>query len=343
MGSIYSKGGYLYHQFSELVGSKRVRRQVALELTDTPVNRAKAEIIKNEKHVELNVPKEVLSHYYPLESAFNEFIQTKKTLTKSSQGLYRTALDRFIEVVGELHCSEVTQAHVNKFYDSLSDYSPNTMATYSRYMVSFFNYLKRKRYVKEVHFVRLKSNPKKIRPIPDDYFQYLLDLTTNKNQRFLLEFLWLSGFRKMEAVQLKWDDIDFEQKIIYVKSKGGKIDQFPLYNELEVLLSKHRKSRGSIFGYKSIDSLKFWGRLRKRVNKKHKINFDFTMHCIRKTFISKLVEQGVSIFDACKLARHSSVKVTERYYAKVSNKRLGSEAERVFGVKRKELEVINLQ
>ncbi len=336
MGSIYAKDGHLYHQYSEPIGNKKVRRQVALGLTDTELNRKKAEIIKNETDARFKMPKPILSHYYPLESAFDEFILTKKNLTESSRMLYKAAFDKFTEANGILLCSEVTQSHANKFYELLSDYSPNTMATYSRYMIAFFNYLKLKRYVREVFFVRLKSNPKKIRPIPPDTFKKMLKATTGgTNQRFLLEFLALTGFRKNEAVNLKWKDIDWDRKIIYVRSKGGDIDQFPLYNELEILLKKHRRISGSVFGYKSVHSLKFWGKQRK------KIGHDYTLHDIRKTFCCRLVEQGVSVFDACKLMRHSSVKVTERYYASVSTDRLGHEAERVFGYK-EELKVVTL-
>lgn len=334
MSSIYSKDGYLYLQYSELLGMRRVRRQVALRLTDTPLNRKKAEIIKNETEVRLNTPKEILSYHYPLEMAFNEFIQTKKTLSKSSRDLYRTSVQHFIDAVGNIHCSEVSQVHVNDFYDSLEDFSPNTKATYTRYLIAFFEWLKKKRYVKETYFTRLRSTPKKIRPMPDELFEEILNQCSNENQWKFLKFLWLTGFRKFEAIQLKWQDIDFEQKIIYVKSKGGKTDQFPLFNEIESLLSPPKKS-GSVFGYKSVHSLKFWRRI------KNRLGHDYTIHDIRKTFASKLVENDVSVFDACKLLRHSSVKVTERYYTTVSIGKLGQEAERVFG-KKSLLKVVNL-
>ena len=119
---------------------------------------------------------------------------------------------------------------------------------------------------------------------------------------------------------------------------NGVEDQlFPFYSSIQELLRPHKKLRGSVFGYKSVHSIKFWGRIRKAVG------HTYSIHDIRKTFACSLVENGVDIKTASQLLRHSSVKVTERYYASVSLKRMGDEAERVVGKKKiQELKVVNL-
>ena len=82
-----------------------------------------------------------------------------------------------------------------------------------------------------------------------------------------------------------------------------------------------------MFGSKSVHSIKFWGRIRKAVG------HTYSIHDIRKTFACSLVENGVDIKTASQLLRHSSVKVTERYYAKVSLRKMGQDAERAIGKK----------
>lgn len=49
-----------------------------------------------------------------------------------------------------------------------------------------------------------------------------------------------------------------------------------------------------------------------------------------KTTSNRLVNSSVNIYGAKNLLRHSTVKVTERYYTKVSLDRLGEEAEKIW-------------
>ncbi len=69
----------------------------------------------------------------------------------------------------------------------------------------------------------------------------------------------------------------------------------------------------------------------------------YTLHSIRKTFATSLVNNNVSIFDAMKLLRHKNVSTTMKYYTYLN--RLGNEANKVFGqseaVKSKEEDYIN--
>ena len=117
-------------------------------------------------------------------------------------------------------------------------------------------------------------------------------------------------------------------------SKRGKGLTDSPYSELRRLLNEN-KGTGKLFDYTSRHGLKFWTRI------KAKMNHPYTLHDLRKTFAVKLVNSGVSIYDAKSLLRHSTVKVTERYYVKASLDRLGSEAERVF--KPTELKIVKFQ
>lgn len=328
MASIYPKNDYLYLQWSELMPSgKRVRRQQALSLPDNELGRRKAEIIRVEKEIEMSKPKSVLSLHYPLSSAFKDYLAVHKRFTKRTKLRFIHSVESFIETNGELYCAEVSDIHVQNYLESMGHYAPNTKAAHFSLLHAFFNWLKLKRYISDNPFYRLKKTPRKIVPIPDDLFEQILELCSNNNQRNFLKFLWLSGFRKGEALSLKWSEIDFTNKTIYVRNtKADRRDAFPLYNELELLLREQQKitSVGKVFSYSEESTIEFWINIRK------KLGHDFVIHDIRKTFATKLVNSGVSIYDAKELLRHRSVTTTEQYYAKVNRERLGEEAERVF-------------
>ncbi|HUN55899.1 MAG TPA: site-specific integrase [Smithella sp.] len=50
-----------------------------------------------------------------------------------------------------------------------------------------------------------------------------------------------------------------------------------------------------------------------------------SFHSCRKTFICRLLEAGMDIYSVSRIAGHSTVEVTERYYAKISQSRINNE------------------
>jgi integrase len=143
-------------------------------------------------------------------------------------------------------------------------------------------------------------------------------------------FLRLSGMRVGEAISLKWEDIDFEKDRILIKnSKGKRLDEFPLYYGLKEFLVKFRQLSGKIFDFKDKDSTKFWNRALDDIEDLE--GRKYTLHQIRKTFATQLVNKNVSVFDAMKLLRHKNINTTLKYYTYADLNRLGDEANKVFG------------
>jgi integrase len=57
-----------------------------------------------------------------------------------------------------------------------------------------------------------------------------------------------------------------------------------------------------------------------------KEGFDkYNFHSLRKTFIRKLVNSGLSVFDVMTLARHKSIKTTLQHYIAAEIYRIGKE------------------
>ena len=61
-----------------------------------------------------------------------------------------------------------------------------------------------------------------------------------------------------------------------------------------------------------------------------KLDYPYTMHSIRKTFATDLVNGSVSVFDAMKLLRHRNITTTMKYYTFADLSRIGNEAEKIF-------------
>lgn len=134
--------------------------------------------------------------------------------------------------------------------------------------------------------------------------------------------LLMTGLRITELINLSFDDIDFKENLIRVKNeKKDRIDYLPLYEELKIFILQEWKDRtGRLFNYKSKESLKFFRRFLEKENMQ-----GYSFHTLRKTFITKLINSGLSVFDVMTLARHKDIRTTLRHYTAAELQRIGKE------------------
>ena len=124
-----------------------------------------------------------------------------------------------------------------------------------------------------------------------------------------------TGMRRGEIFNLKWGDIGFTVRTIYIRdSKSGEAREIPMNDEvLGILKGMYKKEQGDyIFchedGSRVQDIRKsFWTALRKSDIK------DFHFHDLRHTFASQLVMSGVDLNTVRELMGHNSLEMTLRY------------------------------
>ncbi len=122
-----------------------------------------------------------------------------------------------------------------------------------------------------------------------------------------------TGMRLNELLNLKWEDVNLDDKLIVLKdTKNNKEESIPL-NEtvLEHLQQMNHisdnvisKSDGSPFK----DIRKTWHRVVKKAGLKR-----YTPHVLRHTFATMLVREGADIMTVKELGRWSDLKLVERY------------------------------
>ncbi len=122
-----------------------------------------------------------------------------------------------------------------------------------------------------------------------------------------------TGMRRSEIFNLNWDDIDFEQKIIYVRnSKSGDPREIPISNRLANVLKDLKYKSPYVFCNKDGKPL---GSVRKSFAsalKKSGIE-NFRFHDLRHTFASHLIMNGVDLVTVKEFLGHKSLKMTLRY------------------------------
>ena len=177
----------------------------------------------------------------------------------------------------------------------------------------------------------------------------LVERVTNPRANTFLLIALHTGMRRGEILGLKWEDIDFESKVIHVrhnailgkgatsiqdtlKTDAGRRD-LPLSEELEERLVKCRHISRSKFvlamkngkpltqsAYKSM-----WKLVERELPENH-----VTAHVLRHTYITRLFEAGLDIKEIQYLAGHSTVDMTLRVYTHYDRRsREGKTAEKV--------------
>ena len=333
MASIYSKRGVLHLSYfiTDYRGGK-FRKTESLKLKDTRNNRRIAQKIKEEKEFELNRPvQKLLKHRLTLGEGEKLFLIYKKETAEKTRTNYRSTFKHLYEIVPKnTLVNKIGEEDVEKLKYYMKEdlgFKHNTIASYIKDLKTFWNWLLKEKYVAEniVDRIPLKENP--IVVIPPDQFKQILTIFKNRNKKHynFLMFLKLTGFRVSEAVDLQWADVDFAANRIKVRNqKGKRVDLFPLYPKVEKLMKSLERNGDKVFAFKDKDSLRFW---RKEMNK---LGYPYTLHSIRKTFATDLINGNVSVFDAMKLLRHRNITTTMKYYTFADLSRIGNEAEKIF-------------
>lgn len=153
--------------------------------------------------------------------------------------------------------------------------------------------------------------------------QLIISKITNLKHKTMIMLTYSAGLRVSEVINLKIQDIDSERKQIRVEQSKGKKDRYTLLSEkILILLRKYyikykptqwlfegQLAEGKITQY-SVRSLQM---TLKRAVSKTPITKKVTMHTLRHSFATHLLENGTDLRYIQVLLGHQSSKTTEIY------------------------------
>jgi len=222
---------------------------------------------------------------------------------------------------------------------------PSTTSTYYNKLMAFFRWLEERGYVKEHYLTQSIRRPST--PIYDDEkaltneevskiiasisLHTVEDNFLNKRDIAMISTLLYTGVRRGELLGLRIQDVDFEQKQVFVnhftsKSKANRY--IPLHPTLHYHLKEYfkelRKGKYSceyLFVSSKSDSGLTKEGLRHWVKRyKIKSGVPFHLHRFRHTFACSLAKNGADLMSIMKLLGHTSSRMTERYLRSISTK-----------------------
>lgn len=147
----------------------------------------------------------------------------------------------------------------------------------------------------------------------------LMDVTHNVKHRTLLSLVYSGGLRIGEAIQLKVDDIDSKRMLIHIRGGKGKKDRYTLLSQsfLETLRQYYRQYQPKVYLFEGQNSATYstssaqWV-LRNAVLRAG-IRKEVSLHTLRHSFATHLLENGTDIRYIQELLGHSSPKTTMIY------------------------------
>lgn len=262
---------------------------------------------------------------------FKNFIESEKKYSKHTVSAYVNDLEEFnkflninsVKLNEKLNYSFVRQWIVELSENGLSTRSINRKISSLK---SYFNFLIaiNKLNVSPLKLHRnLKVEPKIIIPFNEREMDKVFEIFNNNSGKLdrdflIIEILYSTGIRRDELINLKFEDIYFEQGLIKVLGKRNKERLVPV---LPNLLSKIKNysSNNSINNYlfkskngKKISPSTIYRIVKKyfrQISSKNKIS----PHVLRHSFATHMINNGADINSVKEILGHSSLASTQIY------------------------------
>jgi site-specific recombinase XerD len=234
---------------------------------------------------------------------------------------YLSHINRFLQSLGEkqiIHCNSADFQNYLDSYKFSSVSQQNQIINSIRFLYKFgLN----KKYDK-VSFKRPRSEKKLPKVIDVEFIKSKLSQIQNLKHQSILTLTYSVGLRVSEIVNLKIEDIDSKRMLIHIKNAKGKKDRIvPLSQKvLDLLRTYYKQYKPNDYLFNGQNSIHYSIGSCQKIYKKY-IDNESSIHTLRHSSFTNLLESGTDLRIIQKIAGHSSSKTTE-IYTHVSNQLL---------------------
>lgn len=270
----------------------------------------------------------------------NNFLSSKRNhIRPSSLKRYKNYLDKFLELMNQLfpapslNVRDIKTNYIEEIFNHLLEnkitngkkWEPKTVNGLRTILIQLFDYAIKQGYLT----TNIAKNTKPFKVIKQSIVEYFTDEELEKIWKELddywvepLKFIVLTGLRKGEWINLKWNNVVLEggnPSIAIVssdswKTKTGESRVIPL-NKPAVEIIKKQKGRHKEYVFTSVNAAKIHPDKPYHSLKTALKNLDLKgdIHKLRHTFASKLVMKGRSLYEVQKLLGHKDIRTTMIY------------------------------
>ena len=274
----------------------------------------------------------------PAKEYFSEYMRHKYRRNCRSNTLRQAAgsliqFFSFYRDTGKQYLEQMTREDIEAFIEVLQDrgLTPNTVRTRLCAVYAFIRFLIEKKAVNHELLerrIKLKLPDRLPRAIDPEELKRLLSVIDKVRDRAMLLLLLRTGMRIGELLNTKMHDVDLNNhRILIYEAEKNRIGRVVYYSEdaKEALLSWLRVRntfRENLFygqGDKPLSYEAARSMFNKYLEKAGLLYCGYTLHCLRHTFATDLLNARMSLECLRVLLGHTSLEVT-RIYARLADK-----------------------
>lgn len=191
----------------------------------------------------------------------------------------------------------------------------------------FFRTIENKKLLPE-----LIHRPKRPKLLPNvlskEEVKLILQALSNIKHKAMLSLIYSCGLRRGELLHLKLTDIDSKRGLVIIRQSKGRKDRVAPLSEkiLELLRDYFMAYKPNVWLFEGQDKLtpydeRSLASVLKQALEKSKINKPVTLHWLRHSYATHLLENGTDLRYIQEILGHSSSRTTE-IYTHVSNKNI---------------------
>ena len=260
---------------------------------------------------------------------FKKYLRSKR-YSENTIKTYSEALKSFLTFFKDKKASEIDNQDVIT-YNNEFILKNNLSSSYQNQIVNaiklyFSSIQDRKIEIEKIH--RPKQEKKLPNVLSKEEIKLILNTSKNLKHKTMLSLIYSCGLRRSELLNLKPTDIDSKRNIVIIRQSKGKKDRItPLSPKiLEMLRHYYKEFKPKIWLFEGQShSQQYSSRSLEEVLKKSvslaKINKPVTLHWLRHSYATHLLESGTDLRYIQELLGHNSSKTTE-IYTHVSTKNI---------------------
>ncbi|MDP2454131.1 MULTISPECIES: site-specific integrase [unclassified Kaistella] len=318
----FEKDVTLIKRIKQFEGARWSQQKRLWHLPDTPQNRDHFKI----EHYENTTPS--ADGIVQLQK-FTQWLSSRR-YSQSTIKTYTEALRSFFIFYRNKDIAEITNEDVIT-YNTAFLLNNNFSASYQNQIVSaiklyFATIVEKKIDIAKIH----RPRREKILPnvLSKEEIKAILEAHQNIKHKTMLSLIYSCGLRRSELLHLKPTDIDSKRNIVIIRQSKGKKDRItPLSPKILALLREYYSiykpttflfegsQKGSCYSEHSLHNVL------KQALAKVKITKPVTLHWLRHSYATHLLESGTDLRYIQELLGHNSSRTTE-IYTHVSTKNL---------------------
>jgi integrase/recombinase XerD len=252
---------------------------------------------------------------------YKQWLQSKR-YSQSTIGTYTEALKVFLKFFNDKNIAEISNDDIIKFnneYILKNKLSSSFQNQIVNAIKLFFRTVENKTItIESIH------RPKPEHPLPNvlskEEIKKILQAHTNIKHKTMLSLIYACGLRRSELLNLRAEHIDSNRGLVIIKKAKGKKDRIaPISDKIISMLREYYKAykpsywlfegqnKGEQYTAESLQSVL------KQALTKTKITKPVTLHWLRHSYATHLLESGTDLRYIQELLGHKSSRTTEIY------------------------------